>query len=78
MTITICVGSSCHLKGSRQVTEQLQALIEKHDIRAELKGTFCVGKCQSGVHVSLDGEDFSISPETAYIFFLQQILPRSK
>ena len=27
MKITICIGSSCHIKGSRQVVEQLQALV---------------------------------------------------
>ena len=26
MKVTICIGSSCHLKGSRQIVERLQAL----------------------------------------------------
>ena len=29
MKITICIGSSCHLKGSRQVVEKLQSLVEE-------------------------------------------------
>ena len=45
--VTVCIGSSCHLKGSRQVVEELQYLINKHDLddRVELAGTFCMGKC---------------------------------
>ena len=51
MKITICIGSSCHVKGSRQVLEKLQALIAENNIgdKIELSGTFCVGQCQKGV-----------------------------
>ncbi len=65
MKITICIGSSCHLKGSRQVVEQLQYLVAQHNLneQVELSGTFCMGKCQTGVNVTVDGEDFSVSPD---------------
>ena len=55
MKITVCIGSSCHIKGSRQVVEELQKLINEHDLKdkIELAGTFCVGKCQTGVSVML-------------------------
>ena len=48
MKITVCIGSSCHIKGSRQVVEQLQELIREKDLgdRVELAGTFCMGQCQ--------------------------------
>ena len=51
MKLTVCIGSSCHIKGSRQVVEQLQNLIAEHDLKdkVELGGTFCMGKCQQGV-----------------------------
>ena len=44
--VTICIGSSCHLKGSRQVVEKLQALITENNLdeKVELSGTFCMGK----------------------------------
>ena len=47
MKITICIGSSCHIKGSRQVVEQLQYLIHENKLsdKVELGGTFCMGKC---------------------------------
>ena len=42
MKITICIGSSCHIKGSRQVVEQLQYLISKQNLgdKIELGGKF--------------------------------------
>ena len=71
MKITVCIGSSCHIKGSRQVVEQLQYLVGENDLgsRIELGGTFCMGKCQQGVCVTVDGEFFSVSPETVNDFF---------
>ena len=71
MKITVCIGSSCHLKGSRQVVEQLQNLIAKNDIgdKVELGATFCLGKCQQGVCVMVDEEFHSVSPDTVEEFF---------
>lgn len=71
MKITVCIGSSCHLKGSRQVVEQLQELIAQHELgdRVELGATFCLGKCQQGVCVLVDDEFHSVSPDTVNEFF---------
>ena len=71
LKITVCIGSSCHIKGSRQVVEQLQELIARYDIgkKVELGGTFCMGKCQQGVCVSVGEEFHSVSPETVEEFF---------
>ena len=76
MKITVCIGSSCHIKGSRQVVAELQELIKEKGIedKAELAGTFCMGKCQQGVCVSVDEEFFSVSPETADAFFAENVL----
>ena len=51
MKITICIGSSCHLKGSRQIVEQLQYLVAENNLKdkVELSGTFCMGNCVNGV-----------------------------
>ena len=53
MKVTVCIGSSCHIKGSRQVVEQLQRLIAENALgdKVELGGTFCLGNCQQGVCV---------------------------
>ncbi|MGI5825483.1 MAG: (2Fe-2S) ferredoxin domain-containing protein [Bacillota bacterium] len=78
MKITVCIGSSCHLKGSRQVVEQLQQLVADNNLKDEidLAGTFCMNKCQTGVNVTVDGECFSVSPETVESFFAETVLPK--
>ena len=76
--VTVCVGSSCHLKGSRQVVEGLRQLIvdNKLEDKIDLAGTFCMGKCEQGVCVTVDGELFSVSPATVENFFNADVLPR--
>ena len=74
MKITVCIGSSCHIKGSRQVVEQLQYLIKSN----HLAGTFCMGKCQQGVCVTVDDEFHSVSPATVNSFFEQNVLAKLK
>lgn len=71
MKITVCIGSSCHLKGSRQVVERLQELIDQNKLedKVDLAGTFCLGNCQAGVCVTVDDELFSVSPSTVDEFF---------
>ena len=78
MKITVCLGSACHLKGSRQVVEQLQYLIAKHNLKdkVDLAGTFCMGNCKNGVCVTLDDEFFSLTPESVNEFFETQVLKR--
>ncbi len=78
MKITICIGSSCHIKGSRQVVEQLQSLIEENSLgdKIELGGTFCLGRCQEGVCVTVDDEFHSVSPDTVKDFFNTQVLAK--
>ena len=78
MKITVCIGSSCHIKGSRQVVEELQRLIKENDIgdKVELGGTFCMGNCQQGVCVTVDDEFHSVTPETAEDFFRKEVLEK--
>ena len=78
MKITVCIGSSCHIKGSRQVVEQLQKLISENNLvdKIELSGTFCLGKCQQGVCVTVEDDFFSVTPETVVSFFNNEVLPK--
>ncbi len=75
MKIVVCIGSSCHIKGSRQVVTALQKLIAENDLgdKVELGGTFCMGNCQKGVCVTVDGEFFSVTPDTVDEFFLKNV-----
>lgn len=76
--ITVCIGSSCHIKGSRQVVEQLQHLIGEKNLsdKVELGGTFCMGKCQQGVCVTVNDRFYSVTPETTKAFFDSEILAK--
>ena len=78
LKITVCIGSSCHIKGSRQVVEQLQYLIAENKLgdKVELGGTFCMGKCQQGVCVTVNDAFYSVTPQTVEEFFKKEILAK--
>ena len=79
LKVTVCIGSSCHIKGSRPVVEQLQALIAKHNLddKVSLGGTFCMGKCQQGVCVTVNDEFYSVTPENVGEFFANEVLAKA-
>ena len=76
--VTVCIGSSCHIKGSRRVVDQLQALISKNarEEKVELGGTFCMGKCQQGVCVTVNDSFHSVTPENVGEFFAKEVLAK--
>ena len=78
LKVTVCIGSSCHIKGSRQVVEQLQSLVAENNIgdKVELGGTFCMGNCQQGVCVTVNDTLHSVTPETVGEFFVKEILEK--
>ena len=78
MTITICIGSSCHLKGSRTIIQKLEELITERQLndKIELNGSFCMGECSNGVCVKINDGLFSVSPETVNTFFENEVLRR--
>ncbi len=78
MKVTVCIGSSCHLKGSREVVESLQRLVGENglDEKVELGGAFCMGNCQNGVSVKIGDEIFSVTPETVEKFFEENVKSR--
>ena len=78
LKITVCIGSSCHIKGSRQVVQQLQQLITDNNIadKVDLGGTFCMGHCQQGVCVTVDDTFHSVTPDNVGEFFAKEILAK--
>ena len=80
MTIQICVGSSCHLKGSEQIVELFQKAIEERDLadKSTLAGSFCIGRCnREGVTVQVDDDIITgVKPETFDRFLETEILPK--
>jgi NADH:ubiquinone oxidoreductase subunit E len=77
MKVSVCIGSSCHLKGSRKVVEEFQRQIAALGLKKEvdLSGAFCMGNCASGVCVKVEGEMFSVQPQAAKEFFMANIRP---
>lgn len=71
MKVTVCIGSACHIKGSREVISRFQCLIRENNLgnKVELGGVFCMGKCQQGVCVTVDDAFHSVKPETIEEFF---------
>ena len=63
MTIKVCVGSSCHLKGSYEVIEAFKEVLKKYDVEdvIELQASFCLGHCALGVTVGGEGSEPSES-----------------
>lgn len=82
MTIEICVGSSCHLKGSRELAERFQNEIESRGLEAEitLAGCFCTGKCnREGVTVVIDDvPHIGLTPDKFDEFFRTNVLDKLK
>ena len=80
MTIQICVGSSCHLKGSEQVVHLFQKAIEERNLadKITLAGSFCIGRCnREGVTVQVDDDIITgVKPETFDRFLETEILPK--
>ena len=77
MNIKVCVGSSCHLKGSYEVIQSLKKYIEENKLedKVELEASFCLGNCSNGVSMRIDGEVVSnANPENIEDIFKEQIL----
>ncbi len=80
MIIQICVGSSCHIKGSAEIVELLQAAVAEHHLESEvtLAGSFCIGKCNRiGVTVQVDDEVHTgVTKEDFKEFFQKNVLAK--
>ena len=78
MIVQICVGSSCHLKGSAEIVELLENAVKEHGVEDEviLTGSFCIGKCnRQGVTVQVDDDiHVGVSRENFNEFFRDKIL----
>lgn len=81
MVLSVCVGSSCHLKGSYDVIETFKKLIDKHGVadKIELRACFCLGRCSDGVAVKADTDYIlNVNGGNAEEKFESEILPLVK
>lgn len=75
--IVVCVGSSCHCKGSNTVIETYQGLIRQYKLqdRVTLKASFCQKACTNGLAVSFNGKVLHrLTPESARDSFFSEVL----
>ena len=80
MLIQVCVGSSCHLKGSPEIVELLQKAVSDYHLEDEvtLAGSFCIGKCNRiGVTVQIDDDIHTgVTREGFKEFFEENVLKK--
>ena len=76
--VQVCVGSSCHLKGSQDIVELLEAAVERYQLEDEvvLSGSFCIGQCNRvGVTIQVnDDVHVGVTKENFREFFKKTIL----
>lgn len=77
MEINVCVGSSCHLRGSYQIINLMKENLEKHGLtdKVNLSAAFCLGHCTDGVSIKVDDEIITgVSPENFDQIFSKYVL----
>ena len=78
LVVQICVGSSCHIKGSQQIVELMQKAVEEYKLDGDvvLMGSFCIGKCnREGVTVQInDDVHVGVTAQNFKEFFKKNIL----
>ena len=82
MIIQICVGSSCHLKGSAEIVSLFQKAVQEHNLECDitLAGSFCTGNCNRvGVTVQVDDDVYpGVTRESFNEFLQEKILKKLK
>ncbi len=78
MVVQICVGSSCHIKGSPEIVELFTKAIEENNLQDKitLAGSFCIGQCNRlGVTVQVDDAVHTgVNRDNFKEFFEQKVL----
>ena len=79
MNIYICVGSSCHLKGSYEIIEGFKDYIKEFRLEAKvnLNASFCLGRCTDGVAIKIDNEFVTgLNSDNMREVFLRKVLKK--
>jgi NADH:ubiquinone oxidoreductase subunit E len=61
ITVTVCVGSSCHIKGARDMIARFSDFLTAENLtgQVELKGSFCMERCGDGINWQIGDEIIS-------------------
>ena len=77
--IFVCVGSSCHLRGSAKIVELIKDAVKENNLEDKIKlsGAFCLGKCTEGVSIKIDDEIIcGVSPDNFDDIFKKHVLDK--
>ena len=77
ITVTVCVGSSCHVKGARELIKSFNEILTQEDLKdkVELKGSFCLERCGQGINWMFNDEVIcSPNTEAGCEMFRQKVL----
>jgi NADH:ubiquinone oxidoreductase subunit E len=77
ITVTVCVGSSCHIKGAREMIDRFNDFLTKKNLhdKVELKGAFCMERCGEGINWKINDEIMtSLSVEKGARAFRKKVL----
>ena len=78
-TISVCIGSACHKRGSYAILQRLKELAAQENVaeKVSILPVFCLGECKNGVSVKVDEKLFlGVTVETAETLFRTSILPK--
>ena len=75
MKVMICIGSSCHIRGSYDVVNKLKSLVDNNTSveHVDLCGSFCMGECGKGVCIKVDEKKYVVEKENIEEFYLEHI-----
>ena len=81
ITLSVCIGTTCHLNGANNVVMSFQHLVEEYNLHDKVNVTaaFCMQTCTStDVSVKINDERFGVKAEEARTFFKEKVLPLVK
>lgn len=78
-TISVCIGSACHKRGSYAILNRFKALAAERGVsdQVSIVPAFCLGECKNGVSVKVDEKLFlGMTEESAADVFERHVLPK--
>ena len=81
VTVLVCLGSSCYVRGSEEIAATFERLIEEENLaeQVDLRGNLCMEHCSLGVSVQVGEHIYHhVSPDNAEAFFRNEIAPMAQ
>lgn len=76
VVVELCMGSSCFARGNSNALMEIESFLEEHDMNdsVSLEGHLCLGKCNSGPHVKVNGVEYSAVSSDCIIDLIREAL----